>query len=434
MNEILIRDIGDFVEKEVKLTGWLYNVRSKGKIAFLQLRDGTGRIQGVAGVNDVSPECFELIKTLKMESSVKITGTVRKDSRAPSGYELTVSDVEAIHIPPEDFPIAKQAHGEDFLLSNRHLWLRSHNQYHIIRIRNEVIWAVREYFRNSGFTCVDTPILTGAIGESAGTLFQTEYFDLGQAYLAQTGQLYLEAAAAAFRDVYCFGPTFRAEKSKTRRHLTEFWMVEAEMAFCGSDRNMDIQEGLVRHIITHVLNSCTGDLKELERDTAPLEKVITDEPFPRITYTEAVKTLQGKGSEITWGEDLGGTDETLVSEDYEKPVFICNYPKEAKAFYMAENPDEEGTVLCDDLIAPGGHGEIIGASERMTDHDRLLAKIEEQGLPRDGYEWYLDLRKYGSFQHSGFGMGIERTVGWLAGIPHVREAIPFPRMMKRLYP
>lgn len=429
-----IRDIGARVGNEVTLTGWLYNKRSSGKIHFLQLRDGTGRIQAVAAKGEVSDAVFAACEGLKMESSLAVTGLVRADKRAPSGFELTVKDVRVIQVPAEEFPISKQAHGDDFLLNNRHLWLRSHNQYHILLIRNQVAWAIRQFFHERGFVLIDTPILTGSIGESAGNLFETEYFDLGKAYLAQTGQLYLEAAAAAFRNVYCFGPTFRAEKSKTRRHLTEFWMVEAEMAFCGRDGNMDIQEALVRHVLRHVLTNCAADLKELGRDPKPLEAVLTDEPFPRLKYTAAVEMLKANGSSIAWGDDLGGGDETIISQAHAKPVFVYNYPRTAKPFYMARSNDGEDTVLCDDLLAPEGVGEIIGASERIADHATLVAAIKEGNLPPESYEWYLDLRKFGTFQHAGFGMGLERTVGWICGIPHVREAIPFPRLMRRLYP
>lgn len=431
---VLIRDVADHTGEEIEITCWLYNIRSSGKIHFLQLRDGTGRIQGVAVKGEIDDSSFEAACELKMESSLRVRGIIRQDDRAPSGYELTLTLIEPIDIPEEDYPIAKQSHGEDFLLSHRHLWLRSHNQFHILRIRSETAWAVRKFFHDRKFILMDSPILTGSIGESAGTLFETEYFDLGTAYLAQTGQLYLEAGAAAFRNVYCFGPTFRAEKSKTRRHLTEFWMIEAEMAFCSNSANMDIQEELVTYIVRHVLEHCPGDLRELERDTSSLEKVADGEPFPRISYSEAVEYLQKQGSNITWGEDLGGSDETKISEKYDKPVFVYNYPAEAKPFYMENSPEDENTVLCSDLLAPEGYGEIIGGSERMSDYQELEKNIKQAGLPDDAYRWYLDLRTYGTFQHAGFGLGLERTVTWMCGIPHVREAIPFPRMMKRLYP
>jgi len=432
--EAHIRDIAEHEGKEIEITGWLYNIRSSGKIHFLQLRDGTGRIQGVAVKGEIDDAFFKVASELKMESSLRAAGVVREDKRSPSGYELTLTRIEPIDIPEEDFPIAKQSHGEDFLLSNRHLWLRSHDQFHILRIRSEAEWAIRQFFQDRKFILLDSPILTGAIGESAGTLFETEYFDLGKAYLAQTGQLYLEAGAAAFRNVYCFGPTFRAEKSKTRRHLTEFWMIEAEMAFCSSSESMDLQEEMVKYLIRHVLEHCGNDFRELKRDTSLLEGIAGSEPFVRVSYSEAVEYLKEQGSEIAWGNDLGGRDETMVSEKYDTPVFVYNYPAEAKAFYMEDAPEGDGTVLCSDLLAPEGYGEIIGGSERMSDYDSLREKIREAGLPEEAYQWYLDIRKYGTFQHAGFGLGLERTVSWLCGIPHVREAIPFPRMMKRLYP
>jgi asparaginyl-tRNA synthetase len=360
-----------------------------------------------------------------------VTGEARPDARAPGGFELGASGLEILGESPVDYPIQPKEHGIDFLLDHRHLWLRSARQRAIARVRNEVEQAIRDFFYDRDFILVDTPILTAAIGERSG-LFATEYFDEGNAYLAQTGQLYGEAAAAAFGRIYCFGPTFRAEKSKTRRHLTEFWMVEPEVAFNDSNDNMHLQEEFVSYIVQRCLERCQEELKELERDVSKLETVVA--PFPRIDYSEAIRILEKKGSQAKWGDDLGAEDETLLVEGHDRPVFVYNYPKEAKAFYMKENPDDPRTVLCDDCLAPEGYGEIIGGSQREDDHDKLLHRIREEGLPVDAYGWYLDLRKYGTFVHSGFGLGLERTVSWICGLPHLREAIAFPRMMHRLKP
>jgi asparaginyl-tRNA synthetase len=356
---------------------------------------------------------------------------VREEPRSPGGVELGLQEIEVLGTSP-DYPITPKEHGTTFLFEHRHLWLRSRRQAAVARVRHEVIQAIRDFFYERGFILVDTPILTGAIGEEAGNLFATEYFDLGEAYLAQTGQLYVEAAAAAHGKVYCFGPTFRAEKSKTRRHLTEFWMVEPEVAFNDSDANMRLQEEFVSYIITRVLERRQAELKELERDTAPLQRVAA--PFPRISYTDAVARLNALGSDISWGNDLGGDDETLLAREYDRPVLVYNYPKQVKAFYMKENPDDPRTVLNNDCLAPEGYGEIIGGSQREDSYDKLLARIVEQGLEPEAYRWYLDLRRYGTFVHSGFGLGIERTVAWICGIPHIREAIAFPRQIHRLYP
>jgi asparaginyl-tRNA synthetase len=384
----------------------------------------------VVAKNAVSPETWERFATLTQETSVRLEGEVRADARSPGGVELTVSELLVLG-PSADFPITPKEHGTAFLMERRHLWLRSRRQAAIMRVRHEVIQAIRDFFHTRGFYLVDTPILSGSIGESAGTLFETEYFDLGKAYLAQTGQLYLEAACAALGKVYCFGPTFRAEKSKTRRHLTEFWMVEPEVAFNDSAANMRLQEEFVSYIVARVLDTRKAELAELERDTRPLESVVP--PFHRITYTDAVTKLQGKGSPITWGKDLGAEDEQLLTDGLDRPLFVMNYPREAKAFYMKENPDDPRTVLCDDCLAPG-LGEIIGGSQREDDHDKLLARIQHEGLPVESYGWYLDLRKYGTFVHAGFGLGVERTVQWITGSPHIREMIAFPRMLYRLYP
>jgi asparaginyl-tRNA synthetase len=432
MERVLIADIGSHVDRDVEIKGWLYNIRSKGKLHFLQLRDGSGRIQGVAEESAVGAAGAEAIRALKMEASVTVRGRVRRDERAPSGFELTVATVEVTQNPAEDYPIAKKEHGIDFLLENRHLWLRSSRPHAMMRIRNTAIMAFRRFFHDEGFLLIDTPILTGSIGESAGTLFEVPYFDLGTAYLAQTGQLYLEAACMAYGRVYNFGPTFRAEKSKTRRHLTEFWMLEAEVAWADNQDNMLLQERMVSAVVAAVLQYHRDDLKVLERDTAPLEKVAV--PFDRLDYGEAVKILQGKGSAIQWGDDLGAEDETILTKMHEKPVFVTNYPKKAKAFYMKENPDNPDTVLCADLLAPEGYGEIIGGSQREDVLEKLLHRIKEEKLPEETYGWYLDLRKYGSVPHSGYGIGLERTLAWICGVQHIRECIPFPRTISRIYP
>jgi asparaginyl-tRNA synthetase len=379
----------------------------------------------------VDATVWEAVKTLAKETSVQVKGGVRADERSPGGVELGLRELEVIG-GSVDFPITPKEHGTTFLFEHRHLWLRSKRQGAIMKVRHEVIQAIRDFFYERDFYLVDTPLLTAAIGEEAGTLFETDYFDLGKAYLAQTGQLYLEAAAAALGKVYCFGPTFRAEKSKTRRHLTEFWMVEPEVAWYDSDANMGLQEDFVSYIVQRCLDRRKPELELLERDTARLE--VIQPPFPRISYTDAVVKLQKHGLSIEWGRDLGAEDETTIATWYDKPVFVYNYPKEAKAFYMKLNPDDPRTVLCNDCLAPEGYGEIIGGSQREDDHDTLVARIREEGLPEDAYGWYLDLRKYGTFVHSGFGLGVERTVAWICGIPHVREAIAFPRQMHRIHP
>ncbi len=428
---VRIADVAPHAGSVVTLQGWVTHLRSKGKIAFVVLRDGTGIAQAVLVKNQLSDGVWERFGELTQETSVRMTGEVRADERAPGGFELSVQEMEIIGPSPLDYPIQPKEHGVDFLLDNRHFWLRSPRQRAIARVRNELEQAIHDFFYERGFLRVDTPILTAAIGERSG-LFATEYFDEGNAYLAQTGQLYGEAAAAAFGKIYTFGPTFRAEKSKTRRHLTEFWMIEPEVAFADSEDNMRLQEELVSYLVRRVLERCRPELEELERDTSALEKVVA--PFPRIDYSDAVATLQQKGSSIQWGDDLGAEDESLLVEDHETPIFVMNYPKEAKAFYMKENPADPRTVLCNDCLAPEGYGEIIGGSQREDDHDRLLQRIREEGLPEDAYDWYLDLRKYGTFVHSGFGLGLERTIAWVCGLPHVRETIAFPRMMHRLRP
>jgi len=415
----------------VAVRGWVATTRSSGKIAFVVVRDGTGYLQAVLSKKEVPAPAWEAFGRLTQETSIEVTGVVRADARAPGGVELTASDLTIIG-PSVDFPITPKEHGTAYLFEHRHLWLRSRGQVAIARVRNEVIQAIRDFFYERGFVLVDTPILTGSIGEHAGTLFATDYFDLGKAYLAQTGQLYVEAAAAALGKVYCFGPTFRAEKSKTRRHLTEFWMVEPEVAWNDSNDNMRLQEDFVSYVVGRCLERRKADLAELERDTASLERVVA--PFHRISYTDAVQKLKGLGSTIEWGSDLGGEDETLLAKDYDRPVFVFNYPKQVKAFYMKENPDDPRTVLNNDCLAPEGYGEIIGGSQREDDYDKLVARIQAEGLPLDAYGWYLDLRKYGTFVHSGFGLGVERTVAWICGIPHIREAIAFPRTLYKLWP
>ena len=426
-----IQELPDRIGEEVSLRGWIRQFRSSGKISFLVLRDGTGEVQCVFVKNEVDEETWAALDTLGHEAAVSVSGVVRADDRAPSGVELTASGVELLGAS-EDFPIQPKEHGVDFLLEKRHLWLRSARQIAIMRIRDEVIRAIRDFFHHEGFTLVDTPILTGAIGESAGTLFETEYFDLGTAYLAQTGQLYVEAAAAALGKVYCFGPTFRAEKSKTRRHLTEFWMVEPEVAWNDSEDNMALQERFVCFIVKRVLFNRREELESLDRDISKLEAI--QPPFDRLSYTEAVEFLQANGSDIEWGQDLGAPDEAMLVEGRSVPLFVYDYPKGAKAFYMKENPEDPRTVKCNDLLAPEGYGEIIGGSQREDDYDRLLERIREEGLPEESYDWYLDLRRYGTFVHSGFGLGVERTVTWMCGIDHLRETIAFPRMMQRITP
>ena len=431
MTPVHIEELGQYVGATVSVRGWVSTTRSSGKIAFLVVRDGTGYLQAVFARKEVSDAVWEAFAALTQEASVAVTGVVRADPRSPGGYELTATGLEVLG-PSHEFPISPKEHGTQFLFEHRHLWLRSRRQVAIAKVRHAVVQAIHDFFDQRGFTHVDTPILTGSIGEQAGELFATDYFDLGKAYLAQTGQLYVEAAAAALGKVYCFGPTFRAEKSKTRRHLTEFWMVEPEVAFNDSDANMRLQEEFVSFIVARALERCQAQLKELERDTSRLESI--KPPFPRISYTDAIAKLKAMGSDIAWGQDLGADDETKLSEQSERPVFVYNYPKGVKAFYMKENPEDPRTVLNNDCLAPEGYGEIIGGSQREDDYARLQARIVEQGLDPASYAWYLDLRKYGTFVHSGFGLGVERTVAWISGIAHIREAIAFPRQIHRLYP
>ncbi|QZT32751.1 asparagine--tRNA ligase [Caldalkalibacillus thermarum TA2.A1] len=428
--KITIAEAGRYVGQEVTIGTWLYNKRSSGKIQFLQLRDGTGFIQGVMVKNEVSPEVWEAAKALTQESSLYVTGVVRKDERAPCGYELSVTNVEVIQIA-ENYPITPKEHGTEFLMDHRHLWIRSKRQHALLTIRHHIIQAIHDFFNKENFIKVDPPILTPTSAEGTTSLFHTKYFD-EDAYLSQSGQLYMEAAAMAFGKVYSFGPTFRAEKSKTRRHLIEFWMVEPEMAFVDHEENLKIQEHFVTHIVQTVLKNCQRELEVLERDTTLLEKV--EPPFPRITYDEAIRLLQDKGHHIKWGEDFGAPDETAIAEQFDKPVFITHYPTDIKAFYMKPDPERPEVVLCADLIAPEGYGEIIGGSQRIDDPALLEKRFEQHQLPREAYQWYLDLRRYGTVPHSGFGLGLERTVAWITGTKHVRETIPFPRLLNRLYP
>jgi asparaginyl-tRNA synthetase len=427
----LIRELPGLVGQIVTLRGWVTTTRSSGKIGFLVIRDGTGYLQCVVVKREVDESTWETAQQLTLETSVEVAGEIRDDKRSPGGVELGVASI-AILGPSIDFPIGKKEHGTAFLFEQRHLWLRSRRQIAIMRVRHEVVQAIRDFYYERDFVLVDTPLLTGAVGESAGTLFETEYFDLGKAYLAQTGQLYVEAAAAALGRVYCFGPTFRAEKSKTRRHLTEFWMVEPEVAWYDSDDNMRLQEEFVSYVVARCLERRKAELETLERDCSPLERVAP--PFPRISYGEAIQRLREQGSDIQWGQDLGADAETELARQFDRPVLVYNYPRDVKAFYMKQNPEDPTTVLCDDCLAPEGYGEIIGGSQREDDHDLLLGRIREEGLPEEAYAWYLDLRKYGTFVHSGFGLGVERTVAWICGVPHIREVIAFPRMMTRLYP
>jgi asparaginyl-tRNA synthetase len=434
-----IAEIGKHEGQAVTIRGWLYNLRESGKLLFPQFRDGSGVIQGVVPKNAVMPEVFDAVKTLTQESSVIVEGKVRADKRAPGGYELDVANVQVIQRVPESdpYPITPKEHGTDFLMEHRHLWVRSQRQAAILRVRAEIIKGARDYFDERGFTLTDPPIITPAACEGTTTLFPVDYFD-EQAYLTQSGQLYAEATAMALGKVYSFGPTFRAEKSKTRRHLTEFWMVEPEVAYAELDDVMDLAEGLITFIVKRCLEKRRVDLQTIGRDVSRLERV--EPPFPRISYDDAVKNLQeghAKGaleSKFEWGGDLGSPDETYLSAQFDKPVMVHRYPAKVKAFYMEPDPQRPELALCVDVLAPEGYGEIIGGSQRMASHELLLQRIHEHGLPEEAFKWYLDLRKYGSVPHGGFGMGIERVVAWICGLEHVRETIPFPRMLYRLYP
>ncbi len=431
MTHAYIQDIARYDGQQVTLKGWLHNRRSSGKIHFLTLRDGTGFIQCVMTKQAVGEEAFKHADHLSQESAITIDGTVRADARAPGGYEI---DVIALHVVSEaqNYPISPKEHGVDFLMDRRHLWIRAPRQQAILRIRHEVINAVRDFFNARGFILADTPILTPAACEGTTTLFPVQYFDDETAYLTQSGQLYNEANAMALGRVYCFGPTFRAEKSKTRRHLTEFWMVEPEMAYAQLDDVMDLAEALVVSVVERVLERRQAELKILERDTSKLERVKA--PFPRLSYDAAAGLLKDKGLPFEWGGDFGAPDETAISEQFDRPVCVHRYPSKVKAFYMKPDPQRPDVALCVDVLAPEGYGEIIGGGERIDDYDLLIQRIKEHGLPQEAFEWYLDLRRFGSVPHGGFGMGIERVVTWICGIDHLREAIPYPRMLYRIYP
>ena len=430
MPHVYIQDVADHVGREITIKGWLRHRRSSGKIHFLVVRDGTGDLQAVVSKGTVGDEPFAAAAALTQESSVILTGTLKADARAHGGYELDVTKIEPVQIA-EPFPIQPKEHGVGFLMEHRHLWLRSSRQHAVLRIRHEIIRACRNFFDDRGFTLVDAPIFTPNACEGTTTLFQTDYFD-EKAYLTQSGQLYSEATAAALGKVYCFGPTFRAEKSKTRRHLMEFWMVEPEVAYAELPDMMDLAEAFLSHIVERVLATRRAELALLERDVTKLERIVA--PFPRITYEEAVARLQQKGNPIQQGDDFGGDEETLLSNEFDRPVIVHRYPSAIKAFYMQNDPARPDLALCMDVLAPEGYGEIIGGGQRIHEYDKLLARIREHKLPEEAFRWYLDLRRYGSVPHAGFGMGIERAVAWICGLEHVRETIPFPRMLYKLYP
>lgn len=430
MAVVYIEDIASHVGQQVTVRGWLRHRRSSGKIHFLVVRDGTGELQAVVSKGTVGEEQFAQSAALTQESSLMLTGAVRQEARALGGYELDVTGIQVVQIA-ESFPIQPKEHGVGFLMEHRHLWLRSSRQHAILRIRHEIIRACRNFFDERGFVLVDAPIFTPNACEGTTTLFQTDYFD-EKAYLTQSGQLYSEATAAAFGKVYCFGPTFRAEKSKTRRHLMEFWMVEPEVAFAELSDMMDLAEEFLSFIVRRVLDTRKADLAVLERDTSKLERVVA--PFPRILYEEAVSLLQKKGNSIQIGDDFGGDEETLLSNEFDRPAIVHRYPSAIKAFYMQNDPVRPDLALCMDVLAPEGYGEIIGGGQRIHEYDKLMARIREHKLPEEAFRWYLDLRRYGSVPHAGFGMGIERVVAWICGLEHVRETIPFPRMLYKLYP
>lgn len=431
MKKIMIKDMPSHIGETVKIGAWLANKRASGKMAFLQLRDGSGFAQGIVVKEEVGEELFAVAKGMTQETSMYVIGEVKVDERSTFGAELNVTGIEVIHAA-ENYPITPKEHGTEFLMDNRHLWLRSRKQHAVMKVRNEIIRATYEFFNNNGFTKMDPPILTGSAPEGTSELFATKYFD-EDAYLSQSGQLYMEAAAMALGKVFSFGPTFRAEKSKTRRHLIEFWMIEPEMAFVEFEENLEVQEQYVEHIVQSVLKNCKMDLERLGRDTSKLENIKA--PFPRISYDDAIKFLHEQGfNDIEWGDDFGAPHETAIANAFDKPVFITCYPVGIKPFYMQPHPERDDVVLCADLIAPEGYGEIIGGSERIHDYDLLKSRLEEHNLSMDAYAWYLELRKQGSVPHSGFGLGLERTVAWISGTEHIRETIPFPRLLNRLYP
>jgi len=430
VDSVYISDVSQHVGKEIQIRGWLYNKRSSGKLWFLLVRDGTGLIQSVVFKGSVSEEMFQTCEDVTQESSVVVTGTVSEDKRSVGGYELQVSEFEILALADE-YPIAPKEHGTTFLMDHRHIWLRSSRQHAILRVRHEVIKACRDFFDENGFTLIDAPIFTPNACEGTTTLFETEYFG-SRAYLTQSGQLYMEASAMAFSKVYCFGPTFRAEKSKTRRHLTEFWMIEPEVAFLDLDGDMDLAEDFVSFIVKRVLKNRWAELEKLERNLEPLEKI--GKPFPRISYDEAVEILKKNNIDFEYGSDFGGADETVISQAFDSPVMVHRYPAQIKAFYMKDDPRDSSKALCLDMLAPEGYGEIIGGGQREDDLAVLEGKIKAHDLPTEAFDWYLDLRRYGTVPHAGFGMGIERTVAWLCGLSHIRETIPFPRLMHRLNP
>ncbi len=431
MQKIFISDLSKYVGKEITIQGWLYNKRSAGKLHFLILRDGSGYLQCVFFKGNVTEDVFETAGKIGQESSIAITGKVKEEKRAPGGYELDASDLKIIS-ETHDYPITPKEHGTEFLMDNRHLWLRSSKQVAILRVRHRIVKAIRDFFDGNGFTLMDPPILTPSSCEGTSTLFETEYFDLGKAYLTQSGQLYAEAGAMALGKVYTFGPTFRAEKSKTKRHLTEFWMCEPEVAFADLNDDMDLAEEFLEYIVQTVLKDREEELKVLERDTKFLLNV--KKPLPRISYDEAVEILKRNGSEFEYGNDFGAPDETIISNQFDRPVMVHRYPSAVKAFYMKRDPENPDLALAVDVLAPEGYGEIIGGSQREDDVDLLIERIKEHELPMKDFEWYLDLRRFGSVPHSGFGLGLERTVSWICGLDHIRETIPFPRMIYRNTP
>ncbi len=431
MKTVTINQLSEYEGQDVELKGWVYNTRNVGKLWFIIFRDGTGLLQGVVVKGEATDESFLLENDLNQEDSIILNGTVRKEPRSIGGFELGVKEIEVVKHVSDEFPISHKEHGADFLMSNRHLWLRSKRQNAIMRIRHQVVRAIRNFFDNNGFTLIDSPIFTGNAVEGTTTLFEVDYFERS-AYLTQSGQLYQEAGATAFGKTYCFGPTFRAEKSKTRRHLTEFWMVEPEMAYVDLDENMTWAENLVGYIVEQVLANCEVELSTLERDIDKLKAVVP--PFPRMTYDEAVNLLKENGSDFKYGSDFGAPDETLLSEKFDKPILIHRWPAEIKAFYMKRDENDSDLALGVDMIAPEGYGEIIGGGQREDDLDILVNRIRHHDLPLEPFQWYLDLRKYGSVPHSGFGLGLERTVAWICGTKHIRETIPFPRTMSRLEP
>ena len=430
MERVFVNKVSKYVGEKVTLKGWVYNSRRSGKIGFLTFRDGFGLLQCIVVKNDIGDEKFELFKTLTQESSIIITGEVVKNERAPGGFEILVSDIELIHLS-KDYPITPKEHGTDFLMNNRHLWLRSKRQHAILRVRHQIVKAIRDFFDSNDFTLVDSPIFTPNAAEGTSTLFGTDYFGK-TAYLAQTGQLYGEASAMAFGRHYNFGPCFRAEKSKTRRHLTEFWMVQPEIAYCDIEEDMQWAEDLLVYIVNEVLEHRLEELEVLDRDVDLLKK--TQGPLPRISYTDCIEILQKDGFDIQWGDDFGSPEETHIAEKYDRPVIVHRFPSKIKAFYMKRDPEDEKVVLGMDILAPEGYGEIVGGSERETDIDVLVGRIEEEGLNQDDYEWFLDLRRFGSVPHSGFGMGLERVVAWICGLSHIRETTPFARTMGRINP